>query len=89
MDRPPIMIARFTYQEVMMRTKKPQYPVMLPATSVTKEMRQDIVRFAEETGSSIAEVQREAFTFFLSKNDSMSIMSDGRSITNERRDGGE
>lgn len=55
------------------RTKKARYLVQLPPTPCTQEMRDQIVEEAERLGVSIAEIQREAYQFFLSTSDRKSI----------------
>lgn len=49
-----------------MRTRRPKFVAKLPATPVTEEMRKQIVKLASGRGESVATIQREAFSLFLS-----------------------
>jgi len=51
--------------------RKIHYPAQLPPTPCTRDMRERIVRVADERAISIAEVQREAFALFLSSIDNI------------------
>jgi len=64
----------------MSRTYQAKYPSILPATPCPAELRKRIEQAARKKGVSIAEIQREAFTFFLSGNYSETIVSDSQSI---------
>lgn len=55
----------------MTRTKKRLYATQLPATPCSEEMRIKIVGVAEKKELSIADVQRQAFEFFLHHFDSI------------------
>lgn len=50
--------------------RKAQYTEQLPPTPCTPAMRKSLLQIAEREEISIAEVQRRAFNFFLSQNDS-------------------
>jgi hypothetical protein len=47
------------------KTKKGMLRVQLPSTPCTEEMRDAVVSIAEMNNKSIAQVQREAYSFFL------------------------
>jgi hypothetical protein len=64
----------------MSRTYKAKYESMLPATPCSPELRKQIEQAAKQRGVSIAEIQREAFTFFLSGNYSQTIVSNSQTI---------
>lgn len=57
-----------------MRTKVKRLVTRLPATPCTEDMRSAFVELAVQRGVALADVQREAFSFFLS--------CSGNSITN-------
>jgi len=50
-----------------------RYPMQLPPTPCTLEMREKVLEVANSEGLSIAEVQRAAFSFFLLSLDRGSI----------------
>lgn len=50
----------------MSRTKRPQYTDRLPGTPCTPQMREKVVNLAQREGLSIADIQRRAYTIFLS-----------------------
>jgi hypothetical protein len=59
-----------------MKRKKPaKYTALLPATPCTSTMRESIEAIAVEQNEGLAEVQRRAFEFFLSKSDKIYSMS--------------
>jgi hypothetical protein len=58
-----------------MRTKKKKLTVYLPSTPCTPEMRQAMVDVVTKRGQSLAEAQREAFSIFLEKYGSKTIVS--------------
>jgi hypothetical protein len=62
-----------------MRTKRRQFEVQLPATPCTPDLKLGIIGIAERQGVSIADVQRQAFEFFLRENVSLSHNFDSRS----------
>lgn len=53
-------------------TKRKKLTAQLPPTPCTPAMREQMVSFAEKEGRALADVQREAFSLFLSMNDSIS-----------------
>ncbi len=53
----------------MTLTRRPRYIAQLPATPCTPQMREQMVEIAERRGVSLAEVQREAYSFFLAHDD--------------------
>lgn len=59
--------------------KRSRYTSQLPATPCTDKMRQDVERVASITGTSFAEIQRQALLFFLDKIDSEAITHDSGS----------
>ena len=50
----------------MPSTKRAVLTVTLPPTPCTPEMREDLVGLARQRNQTIAEIQREAFSLFLS-----------------------
>lgn len=50
-----------------MNTEKPSWDARLSATPCDREMRDAMVKRAKAEGKSRAQLQREAFAFFLSK----------------------
>lgn len=66
----------------MGNTKKPM-SAHLPATPCHPEMRDRLLGVAKEQGRSIADIQREAFSIFLSKFDTGSIGKNPNSINQE------
>ena len=56
--------------------RKVHFPVELPRTPCTPEMYKRILEIADKQGISIAEVQRTAFSLFLSQTDSKSVNID-------------
>ena len=57
----------------------------LPATPVTPEIREQMVARAKKAGISIAELQREAFGFFLSRDYSKTIVDNTEAIDKGRK----
>lgn len=55
-----------------MRTKKKILSAQLPATPCTPEMRDNLVKVAEQQGRSLADLQRSAISLFLSASVGMS-----------------
>lgn len=53
---------------------KAKFPAMLPSTPCTAEMRDQIMEIVKQRNSSIAEVQRDAFSLFLAANYSNAIV---------------
>ena len=64
----------------MSGTKK-KMEAQLPPTLCTNEMRDGMVAIASEKGKSIGEIQREAFSLFLSKYDSKTFTDDTTHFT--------
>lgn len=62
----------------MSPTRVPKYPDQLPATPCTPAMRAEIERVARARGDSLAEVQRDAISLFLSVNSSNAIDEDSK-----------
>lgn len=60
-----------------MRTKKAKFTVLLPATPCTPEMKEVMQNIAKEKEVSIASLQREAYSLFLSRNVSKANKDDG------------
>lgn len=63
----------YTGVDTVARTKKKEMTSLLPATPCSPDMRSKMVVIAEQQGKSLAQVQREAYTFFLSRNNSHPI----------------
>lgn len=61
----------------------PKYPDQLPATPCTAEMRAGILEMAKARGVSLAEIQREALSFFLAENYSDAIGNNRRNMDAE------
>lgn len=55
------------------KTQRKKFTEFLPSTPCTPEMRSQIVEIAGEQGRSVADVQRNAFAFFLQSNYSKTI----------------
>ena len=81
-DIESIMCATFSIGGLM-RRKISKYPQMLPATAVTQDMREKMIAIADKSEKSIAEVQREAFVFFLQSFDTNHISNDMSNIRKE------
>ena len=60
--------------------KRAIYTELLPSTPSTPEMREQMLHVAQERGVSLAEVQREAFSLFLSANYSKAIVENSDDI---------
>lgn len=60
--------------------QRQQFEAMLPATSVTPEMRQKVAMIAQCNNTSIAEVVRIAITLFLSESANIVSESDNGEI---------
>lgn len=69
----------------MPTNKKATLTAQLPPTPCTPEMRESIVLIAHARNMSIADVQRQAFTLFLSKCDTKCIELDTAIIQAEER----
>jgi hypothetical protein len=48
----------------------------LPATPCTQEMRNQVVKLAQQRGMSLSEIQRQAVSLFLRTNDIKNVISD-------------
>jgi hypothetical protein len=48
----------------------------LPATPCTQEMRNQVVKLAQQRGMSLSEIQRQAVSLFLRANDIKNVISD-------------
>lgn len=66
-----------------MATKK-RMDQQLPPTPCTQKMRESLIKIAEREGRSIADLQREAISLFLSGFDTNSIRVNRDSINQER-----
>lgn len=51
-----------------MRTKKARLTALLPATPCSPDMYERMKKIADDAGESLAEIQRGAFSLFLSSN---------------------
>lgn len=69
-----------------MKTYRRKYTSQLPSTPVTVTMRERVVSIAQERGMSLSEVQREALSLFLAKNDSKKVKDDSKSVKEESQD---
>lgn len=58
----------------MSRTKR-RMSAFLPPTPCTPELRQAVQKFAEDHGRSIADIQRDALSLFLLRDDTDSVNS--------------
>ncbi len=67
----------------MSTTAVRKYPDQLPATPCTTDMRAGILELAKARGVSLAEIQREALTLFLSENYSIAIENNRRDMEAE------
>lgn len=67
----------------MPTTAVPKYLDQLPATPCTPEMRESITVLARAKGVSLAEIQRQAFSLFLSENYSITIEKHSENIEEE------
>lgn len=63
---------------------KPRLTKFLPSTPCTPTMREQMLSKAKEKGVSLAELQREAFTLFLSQNSSNAIEKSRKHIEKEQ-----
>ncbi|MBX3082795.1 MAG: hypothetical protein KF716_14240 [Anaerolineae bacterium] len=61
--------------------KKRQLTAQLPITPCTPEMRDNMESIAEKRGVSLAAIQREAYSFFLSSVDSKAIFNSKAEIS--------
>lgn len=68
----------------MATSKKPVLTAQLPPTPCTPEMRKQLVEFARQNNRTIADIQREAFSLFLSKLDSYAIKFDELIVNREQ-----
>lgn len=57
-----------------------KYTAQLPPTPVTPQMRERVESFAQEMRLSLSEVQREALSLFLSKNDSKKVKNASKTV---------
>lgn len=62
----------------MSRTYKAKYPMMLPPTPCTPEMHDLVRQIAQQQGTSIAEVQRQAVSLFLNTNYRQTIVDNSQ-----------
>lgn len=57
-------------------SRKAKLTAQLPSTPCTPEMREKVVKISDELGISIAEIQRDAISLFLSKLGSKRTIND-------------
>jgi len=68
----------------MATSKKAELTATLPPTPCTPQMRELIVELAKQRNITIAEIQRQAFSLFLSGSDSKAIRVDYLAIGQEQ-----
>jgi len=64
----------------MLISKPQRLTSRLPATPCTPEMRERIAQIADQENVTMADVQRNAFEFFLAQIDSKSVNSDIKTV---------
>lgn len=62
----------------MLISKPPRLTARLPATPCTTEMRERILQIARDEKVTVADVQRNAFEFFLAQIASKTVNSDNK-----------